>query len=68
NFKPDLILFGHADLVSPQTLAEIKDDYPNLRMSQWFLDPLNKKGPDFVRNKNRILDKSEFMEANFLTT
>ena len=68
NFKPDLIIFGHADLVSPDTLGELKDDYPNLKMSQWFLDPLNKKGPDFIRNKNRILDKSDFMEANFLTT
>ena len=68
NFKPDLILFGHADLVSPETLGELKDDYPNLKMSQWFLDPLNKNGPDFIRNKNRILDKSDFMEANFMTT
>ncbi len=68
NFKPDLIIFGHADLVSPDTLGELKDDYPNLKMSQWFLDPLNKKGPDFIRNKNRILDKADYMEANFLTT
>ncbi len=68
NFKPDLIIFGHADLVSPETLGELKDDYPNLKMSQWFLDPLNKNGPDFNRNKNRILDKCDFMEANFLTT
>ena len=68
NFKPDVIIFGHADLVSPETLGELKDDYPNLKMSQWFLDPLNKNGPDFQRNKNRILDKSNFMEANFLTT
>ena len=68
NFKPDLIIFGHADLVSVDTLAELKDDYPNLKMSQWFLDPLNKKGPDYERNKQRILDKIEFMEANFLTT
>ncbi len=68
NFKPDLIIFGHADLISPNTLSELRDDYPNLKMSQWFLDPLNKKGPDFERNKKRILDKSEFMEANFLTT
>ncbi len=68
NFKPDVIIFGHADLVSPETLGELKYDYPNLKMSQWFLDPLNKNGPDFQRNKNRILDKSDFMEANFLTT
>ena len=63
-----MIIFGHADLVSPDTLGELKDDYPNLKMSQWFLDPLNKRGPDFTRNKNRILDKSNYMEANFLTT
>ena len=68
NFKPDIILLGHADLISPDTLGELKDDYPNLKIAQWFLDPLNKKGPDFSRNKSRILDKSNFIEANFLTT
>ena len=68
NYKPDLIIMGHADLISPQTLGELKDDYPELKISQWFLDPLNKNGPDFERNKNRILDKTQFIEANFLTT
>ena len=68
NFKPDLIVLGHADSISPQTLGDLKDDYPNLKISQWFLDPLNKNGPDYLRNKARILDKSDFLEANFLTT
>ena len=68
NYKPDIIVMGHADLISANTLGELKDDYPNLKISQWFLDPLNKKGPDYERNKKRILDKSEFIEANFLTT
>ena len=68
NFKPDLIVLGHADAVDNNTLGELKDDYPNLKISQWFLDPLNKNGPDYLRNKSRILDKSEFIEANFLTT
>ncbi len=68
NFKPDIIVLGHADSISPQTLGELKDDYPNLKISQWFLDPLNKNGPDYLRNKARILDKSDFLEANFLTT
>ena len=36
-------------------------------MSQWFLILLTKRS-DFIRNKNRILDKSDYMEANFLTT
>ena len=65
NYKPDIIVMGHADLITPETLGELRDDYPNLRIGQWFLDPLNKKGPDFERNKQRILDKSNLVEANF---
>ena len=68
NYKPDLLVLGHADSIEPETLGELKDDYPNLKISQWFLDPLNKNGPDFEQNRNRILDKSEFIDANFLTT
>jgi len=68
NYKPDLIILGHADLITGQTLGELRDDYPNLKISQWFLDPLNVNGPDYERNKKRILDKSDFIEANFLTT
>ena len=68
NYKPDLLILGHADLVSPEMLGELKDEYPSLKIGQWFLDPLNKNGPDFKKNKNRILHKSKFVDANFLTT
>jgi glycosyltransferase involved in cell wall biosynthesis len=68
NFKPDLIVLGHADLISADILAELKDEYPYLKIVQWFLDPLNINGPDYKKNKNRILDKSEFLDANFITT
>jgi len=68
NYKPDLIVLGHADLVSSEMLGELKDEYPYLKIAQWFLDPLNKNGPDYERNKNRILDKSKFLDANFVTT
>ena len=37
-------------------------------MSQWFLDPLSKYGPDHENNSKRILDKIEFMDTTFLTT
>tara|TARA_B110000881_G_C18592123_1_gene528724 strand:+ start:71 stop:2197 length:2127 start_codon:yes stop_codon:yes gene_type:complete len=68
NFKPDLLVMGHSDLISANNLGELKDDYPTMKISQWFLDPLNIKGPDYERNKKRILDKSEHIEANFMTT
>jgi len=68
NYKPDIIMLGHADLISPEQINELKDDYPNVRIGQWFLDPLNKKGPDFERNKDRILDKINSVDSTFLTT
>ena len=68
NYKPDLIILGHADLISRDQISELRDDYPNARFGQWFLDPLNKKGPDFERNKRRILDKVDVVDSTFLTT
>ena len=54
NYKPDMIVIGHADSISPETLQELKDDYPQIKLAQWFLDPLNRKGPDYDKNKKRI--------------
>ena len=68
NYKPDLIILGHADLISADQIAELREDYPNARFGQWFLDPLNKRGPDYERNKNRILDKIKVVDSTFLTT
>ena len=66
NFKPDLLLLGHADNVSHETLEYIKQK--NVKIAQWFLDPLSKFGPDYKKNKTRILDKKNFIDASFLTT
>ncbi len=68
NYKPDLVIMGHADLISRQQIEELKEDNPNTKFAQWFLDPLNKKGPDFERNKDRIMDKIDLMDASFMTT
>tara|TARA_X000001036_G_C20499271_1_gene733169 strand:- start:25 stop:963 length:939 start_codon:yes stop_codon:yes gene_type:complete len=68
NYKPDIIMLGHADLISSEQIEELKNDYPNVKIGQWFLDPLNKNGPDFERNKNRVLDKIKHVDASFLTT
>ena len=68
NYKPDLIILGHADLISSDQINELKDDYPNVRVGQWFLDPLNPRGPDYERNKQRILDKIDSVDATFVTT
>jgi glycosyltransferase involved in cell wall biosynthesis len=68
NYKPDLIITGHADLLSRNQIQELKEENPNTKFAQWFLDPLNKNGPDYLRNKSRIMDKIDLMDATFLTT
>jgi len=68
NYKPDLLIYGHADLIKPETLSYLKDNYNDLRIAQWFLDPLIKNGPDYEKNKNRILNKMNVTDANFITT
>ena len=68
NFKPDIIILGHADGVDKNCLKDLKDGDCNLKIGQWFLDPLSKLGPDFNKNKKRILDKDKILDASFLTT
>ena len=68
NFKADCIILGHADAVSNQTLDFIKTKNKNLKICQWFLDPLGKYGPDHNKNTKRIFAKAEFIDASFLTT
>ena len=68
NFKPDLLILGHADRVSNETLRIIKENNKNIKISQWFLDPLSKHGPDHLNNSRRILHKIDFIDKTFLTT
>ena len=66
NFNPDLIVMGHADSISYETLEFIKSK--NIKCCQWFLDPIGIKTPDYLKNRKRILDKIEFIDTTFLTT
>ena len=68
NFKPDIIMLGHADNLLREPLYKIKKNFSGIKISQWFLDPLIKTGPDFVKNKTRILSKSDIVDTNFITT
>jgi len=67
NFKPDLIVLGHADTLLIETLLKIKQ-IKNVKICQWFLDPLIKKGPDYLNNKKRILKLEKYIDSTFLTS
>ncbi len=68
NFKPDVVILGHADRVTNETLSKLKDINNDVKITQWFLDPLSKYGPDHINNSKRILDKKDYLDTSFLTT
>ncbi len=68
NYNPDLLLIGHADLIYASTLEELKNFNKNLKISQWFEDPLIVTGPDYVENTKKVLDKLDFIDNTFITT
>ena len=68
NYKPDLVILGHADRVKNETLSQMKQLNKSLKIAQWFLDPLSKHGPDHESNKKRILHKADIVDMSFLTT
>jgi len=65
NYLPDLIVLGHADLINYATLKFIKDNYPKIKISQWFLDRMD---AEWIKNLKRFTDKMPLMNANFCTT
>ena len=68
NYNPHLVLFGHADLIHRSTLEIIKSYNKNLKVAQWFEDPLIENGPDYEKNKEKVLGKVDFIDHSFLTT
>ena len=65
NYLPDLIVLGHADLINYKTLSFIKNNYPKIKICQWFLDRMDS---DWSKNLIRFKDKMNLMDANFCTT
>ncbi len=65
NFRPNLILLGHADSIKSESLEIIKKEFPLIKISQWFLDRMDTK---WKNNKIRFLDKIKYMDYSFCTT
>ena len=68
NFKPDCIVLGHADSIDSDTLTQLRDEYKHLRICQWFLDPVHKNAPDYIKNNKRIIKNSNNIDFTFLSS
>jgi hypothetical protein len=60
---PALLLLGHADVILPETLAEIRHALPDVRIVQWNVDPLFESD-----NVGRIESKLGVVDATLIST
>lgn len=74
DMRPDIVAFGHADTITPATIAAIRDCLPAVRMMQWNMDwcvppgqavPGDSSADD---NLQRILSKRDVLDATFITS
>ncbi len=66
NYKPDLILLGHNNILQSETLNHIKRF--NTKISLWYEDHIVDYGPNWKSNLNLIEQNHELIDNYFLTT
>jgi len=62
-FVPDLIIFGHADMIHRETIITIREKLKNVKIAQWNVDPLFSED-----NIARINRKIDLVDATFCST
>ncbi|CAO6131344.1 GT4_PimA-like domain containing protein [Candidatus Pelagibacterales bacterium] len=68
NLNPNLLLLGHTNSIKKDTLKYIKDKFSNIKVAFWYEDSVNKKGPDFNKNKQFIEKYKDYVDQYFVTT
>lgn len=62
-FRPDLIILGHADVIRPESLNEIRANLPSIKIAQWNVDALFEHD-----NVERLKTKIGHVDCTFITT
>ena len=60
NIEPHLLLLGHSELITNDTLLQIKEKFPKIKIAMWWVDPFDK----ITHIKNRI----DLLDTFFATT
>ena len=63
NFRPDLLLLGHCEVIRNATLAAIRDEMPDIRIAYRNVDALSDG-----RNQKRVNRRAEVVDKIFVTT
>lgn len=68
HFGPDLVILGHADVISADTLSEIRARHHGVRMLQWNVDSLFDDEKTETDNVQRIRSKLDVVDGTFIST
>ncbi|NWH09116.1 MAG: glycosyltransferase family 1 protein [Alphaproteobacteria bacterium] len=69
NTAPEIIALGHADVIAPETVAELRRMLPGVKVLQWNIDPIFKEDEASSHdNIRRVLSKIDVVDATFVTT
>jgi hypothetical protein len=67
NYRPDLILLGHNNILNLNTINKIKDKYKS-KFALWYEDHLIKGGPNAENNLSLIEKNKNLIDQYFVTT
>lgn len=60
NIEPHLLLLGHSELITNDTLFLIREKFPNIKIAMWWVDPFDKIA--------HIQDRIDLLDTFFATT
>lgn len=63
NIEPDLLLLGHAQYITPETLAELRRRHPLMKIALWYVDPLH-----LTEDTQHLFPKLKYLDALFTIT
>ena len=63
NFKPSLIVLGHAETINLESFRKVKSFLPGVKIAQYNVDPLFSQ-----HNFNMLKSNLSYMDATFVTT
>ena len=66
NYKPDLVLLGHNNILKKNTLEKIKENKSKINL--WYEDHVVNYGPNWKNNLNLIEKNHQLIDNYFITT
>ena len=66
NYKPDLILLGHNNILTSYAMNTLKKD--NKKIALWYEDHVVNYGPNWKKNLNLIEKNNNLIDKYFITT